>query len=71
MKQREVTELDVQSGLVVEFDNGDIGNVSVGNSGEYLLEVHTSPVGWRPHGILTKSKNVMANLIYVYPSEEL
>jgi uncharacterized protein YkvS len=71
MKQREVLEFDLKHGLTIEFDNGDRGVVEVDGNNRYVLQTTLDGVKWRQHGISTKSRRVMACLIYVYPSEEL
>lgn len=71
MRQRDVTEVDIEPGLVIEFDNGNKGFVETNWTGRYALTVSADGVNWTVHGIPTKSRHVMACLIYVYPSEEL
>jgi hypothetical protein len=71
VKQREVTELDVKSGLAIQFDNGDRGRIEKNGEGKYTLLTTRDGVKWWTHAIPIKSRHVMASLIYVYPSEEL
>ncbi len=71
MKQREVLEFDLKAGLFIEFDNGDKGIVEVDAHNRYVLLSSMNGIDWRQHSIPTKSRHVMACLIYVYPSEEL
>lgn len=68
--QHDLTDWEIEPGLSISFDNGDVGLVESDGVGMQLL-VSSDGETWYKHGHTTRSQHVMGCIIYTYPGDEL
>jgi len=68
--QHDLTDWEIEPGLSISFDNGDVGLVESDGVGMQLL-VSSDGETWYKHCHTTRSQHVMRCIIYTYPSDEL
>ncbi len=70
IRQHDLTDWEIEPGLSISFDNGDVGLVESDGVGMQLL-VSSDGETWYKHCHTTRSQHVMRCIIYTYPSDEL
>lgn len=68
--QHDLTDWEIEPGLSISFDNGDVGLVESDGVDMQLL-VSSDGETWYKHCHTTRSQHVMRCIIYTYPSDEL